>query len=231
MTDPSPPRTILFTLEEKVRSGCIEEYTEHTKKLIELIRELDPGICFSAFGSDEGQMNYNQRINNPCDIGLKLEAWGKVQETLLETEWGRKRLSTIEWSRYSVWERSAELSYDPLLPDPDPNQLTYYLWKNLRVRAEKEMEFIETGCQVRAFLEKENFRRGYSVFRNRIGYEGPLYTVIFAGRDRDEANGFLKETGRTLGLALLPFLPPNMGSVDQMTDFEGRAVSGLSLPA
>lgn len=220
----------LFTLEEKIRPGYLEEYKDLTKKWINLIRELKVGIGFSAFGSEDGYMDFNQRISGPCDFGAKLEAWGRVQEALLATEWGKKRLTTVEWSRYSVWQRSAELSYQPLHPDPDPKHLTYFIWKDVRVRAEKEKEFLDTGREIRAFLEEKNIERGYNVFRNLIGHEGPLYTIVFAGKDSDEANEYLKMTGKNLGLALLPFLPGITEAVEHTTDFQGRAMPDVSLP-
>ncbi|RPH37883.1 hypothetical protein EHM92_01530 [bacterium] len=207
----------------------MEEYTEYTKKLIDLIRELNVGIAFSAFGSESGCMDYNQRITGPCDFGPKLEAWDTVHAALLKIEWGKKRLNSVEWSRYSVWERSGELSYEPAHPEPDQSRPTYFVWKNLRLRAEKEKDFIETGRQVRAFLEKKNIERGYNVFRNLIGYEGPLYTVIFPGRDPVESQAWLQQTGRNLAFGLLPFLPQLMASVEQTADFEGRAMPELSL--
>jgi hypothetical protein len=227
MSNPSP--VFLFTLEEKVRPGCFEEYAECTGKLIDLIRGLDAKLTFSAFGSETGQIEYNQRINSPCDFGPMLDAWGKVHDASLEMEWGRRRLNAVEWRRFSVWERMPDLSYDPVHPEPDPAQLSYYLWKNVRVRVEKERELVQTARQIRTYLEKKNIERGYSVFRNRIGYEGPLYTIILAGQDADESMAWLQQTGRNLAFGLLPFLPQLMASVEQMTDFQGRAIPELSL--
>ncbi len=222
---------LLFTLEEKVRPGCMAEYTTQTKKLLDLIRRLNLGIAFSAFGSDNGYMDYNQRIQSRCDYGPKLEAWDKVQEACLATEWGEERLKAIEWSRYSVWERSAELSYEPAHPVPDPSELQYFVWRNLRVRTEKEKAFLEIGCQIRDFLRTKGIERGYNVFRNVIGYEGPLYSAIVAGKDPGELNGLLQELGRRFTFDLLPFVPGLMSSIEKMTDFQGWAMPELSIKA
>ena len=219
----------LFTLEEKVRPGCMEEYKDTTKKWINLIRELKVGIRFSAFDGGDGYMDFNQRISGISDLGPKLAAWGMVQEALLATEWGKKRLNTIEWSRYSVWERSAELSYKPLDPNPDPKQLMYFIWKDVRVRAEKEKEFLEIGREIRDFFDERKVERGYNVFRNLIGHEGPLYTVIFAGKDADDADAFLKEAGRRFALDLLPHFPRIMPLVEKTSDFRGWEMPELSL--
>ena len=229
MISTNVPPMFLFTLEEKIRPGCMEEYKDHTKKWINLIRELKVGIGFSAFGSGDGYMDFNQRVTGPSDFGPKLEAWGRVQEALLATEWGKKRLNAIEWSRFSVWERSAELSYKPLHPDPDPKHLTYFIWKDVRVRAEKEKEFLEIGREIRAFFEGKDVERGYNVFRNLIGHEGPLYTIVFAGKDADEANGYLQESGRKFALDLLPHLPRIMPLVEKSADYEGWEMPELSL--
>lgn len=219
----------LFSLEEKVLPGRMQEYAGYTKEMIGLIRGLDPGIAFSAFGSDEGYMDYNQRVENPCDFGPMLERWGKIQEASLATEWGPKRLGALEWSRYSLWEHLAELSYTPRHPNPDPHELAYYLWKNVLVNASKEREFAETGRQVRAFLEQKEIGRGYRVFRNRIGYEAPLYSVVFAGKDPVDAAKFLMDTAGALGLSLMPFFYQIMAMVERTTDFQGWAMPELSL--
>jgi len=229
MSDPKSNPVFIFALEEKVRPGAMAEYVECSRKLIEQIRLLGADLRFSAFATEDGYVDYNQRIGSLCDFGSKLDAWGKVLEASQETSWGQTRARSLEWSRYSVWERMPDLSYDPVHPDPDPGQLTFFLWRNVRVRADKEKDLVQSARQIRMYLEKKDIERGYSIFRNRIGYEGPLYTIIFAGKDQNESMAWLQQTGRNLAFGLLPFLPQLMASVEQMTDFQGRSTPELSL--
>ena len=40
-------RLFVFALEEEIRASCMAEYTEQTKKLIELIRGLREGATYT----------------------------------------------------------------------------------------------------------------------------------------------------------------------------------------
>ena len=71
MASSNVPPVFLFTLEEKVRPGCMADYNECTKNLLLLIREMDLELAFSAFGSEEGQIEYNHRTISPCDFRLQ----------------------------------------------------------------------------------------------------------------------------------------------------------------
>jgi hypothetical protein len=223
------PPVILFAMEEKIKPGRMQEYIEYSRKWFDIIKDLNMGLSFSAFGDQNGYLDYNQRINGPDDIGVKIEAWTKARELLFNTPWGKKRLKVVEWYKYSVWQRLPELSYDPAQANPNPNQLTYFMWKNIRVNALHENSFMQTGARIRMLFEKNDIERGYSVFRNFIGYESPIYSVIFAGKDPGEFCEWQQHTWSKLAAELQPLLDQLADSIGETIEFRAWAMPELSL--
>ena len=180
------PEILIFAMEEQVRQGKMEDYINGTKKWVEIIKESGLDIRFSVFGNTEkGNMDYNQQIRSIDDIGPKLVAWKRISEILTNTEWGKKRLAAVSWSKFSVWETSPELSYTPS-DNKSVGKLNYFVWRILRIRREMERDFIETGIRIKTILENLNVDRAVTVFHDLIGYDDPAYSIIIAGKDPDE---------------------------------------------
>jgi hypothetical protein len=224
------PPVLVFVLEEQVRPGCMKDYIDCTKTWIELMRDVDPKMAFSAFGDAESFVEFNERIGGFEDIGRTLGVWAKFTDMLPGTEWGRKRLAAVSRSRYSVWQRSAELSFEPATPHPDPRTLTYFEWGIVRLRPDMEGEFFEAGIRIRELFQESGINRGYSVFRNVIGYEGPTYSVIFAGRDPAEFDSWRKKSMKELSPRLPSLLRQLAPSIVDTQEIQAWSRPELSLP-
>jgi hypothetical protein len=225
----APPPVLIFVLEEGIRPGGQKDYLEGTRKWVELIQELDPTLTFTAFGDEETFVEFNERLADFDAIGPAVESWLRFFEAAAETEWGRKRAAAVEWSRMSVWEQSAELSYVPAHPEPSPKDLNAWLWRIARVRADGEEGLIKAGSAVKALFEKAGLERGYAVFRNVVGGEGPAYSVILSGRDQAEIASWIARTTSRLAPDLVPLLRRLESGMEEHSDFKARTLTDLSL--
>lgn len=201
---PKVKRTLIFSMEEQIIPGVMDDYIETTKKWIDTIKKLNLDMTFVTFGNYNGNLvEYNQQIATMADIGFKIENWNKAREILTGTEWGRKRLSLISKFKYSVWQSSPEISYQPI--HPNPSQLTYFVWNTLLLKKPMENNFIETGKKIRTLFDEYNIDRGYTAFQNIIGYED-TYVVIFAGKNSAEFYDWQQQTWAKLAQQLKPLL-------------------------
>jgi hypothetical protein len=226
---PKTRSVFLFSLEEQVKPDSLEDYFESTKKWIDTMKALHSDLSFSAFGNDDGYTDYNQQIAGLADAGLALETWRKAAEILHATEWGKKRLAAVKWSRYSIWELVPDISYEP--KHPNPKQLTYFVWKSVHIRPEMEETFIATAIKIRELVEKTDIDRGCNVFRNVIGYEGPSYTFIFSGKDPDEFHSWRQQVLNKLSQQLDPLLHQLDSSIEENKEFQAWSKPELSMPS
>jgi hypothetical protein len=223
------PPVLIFVLEEQIRPGGQRDYLEGTRKWVELIQELDPTLTFTAFGDEETFVEFNERIADFDAIGPAVESWRRFLEAAAETDWGRKRAAAVEWSRMSVWEQSAELSYVPAHPEPSPKDLNAFVWRIARLRPSDEEDLIRAGLAVMALFEKAGLERGYAVFRNVIGGEGPAYSVILSGRDQAEIETWIASTTSRLAPDLSSLLRRLESGMEEHSDFKARTLTDLSL--
>jgi hypothetical protein len=226
--DKQPPKlpTLVLSLEDAVKPGMLEEYIQTTKEWIEQLKEKKVKTTFNTFSESNGIVNYLEPMFNMSDIDQS--ALTAALESFHRTESGKKRQSTIRWTKYSVWLRSSQLSYVPVHPDTPPNSRPYFVWKHIQLRADSEGTFLDIASKFKEIFQKHGVGRPYGVFCNIIGYERPWYTVVFAGKDPGEFYEWQKATEKELGSELRPILDRLYATTEKITEGSGWSIPELS---
>jgi len=220
------PPSLVLSLEDAIKPGQIEEYIQYTKKWIEQLKDKNVKTTFNTFLETDDIINYLEPI--PSLSGIDEGALKKSLASFHDTEPGQQRLSTIYWSKYSVWDRSSQLSYVPADPDPSPAAMPYFVWKHFQIHPDKEKVFIDLAVKCKEIFQKHKIGRGYGIFCNIIGYPRPWYTVIFPGKDPGELYQWQKKMEQELGSELKPLLNEIYEITEQITDGSGWTISELS---
>jgi hypothetical protein len=219
--------TFVLSLEDAVKPGMIDEYIQTTKKWIELLKKKKVSTSFNTFLESNGIVNYLEPMFSMSEVNQR--ALNKDLESFHRTELGQKRQSTIHWSKYSVWSRSSQLSYKPVNPNPPPNNMIYFVWKHIQLRAGNESTFMDVAAKFKEIFQKHSVGRGYGVFCNIIGYERPWYTVVFPGKDPSELYKWQQVMEQELGSELKPILDKLYDITEQITEGSGWTIPELSL--
>ncbi len=220
------PPSLVLSLEDAIKPGQIEEYIQYTKKWIEQLKDKNVKTTFNTFLETDDIIDYLEPI--PSLSGIDEGALKKSLASFHDTEPGQQRLSTIYWSKYSVWDRSSQLSYVPADPDPSPAAMPYFVWKHFQIHPDKEKVFIDLAVKCKEIFQKHKIGRGYGIFCNIIGYPRPWYTVIFPGKDPGELYQWQKKMEQELGSELKPLLNEIYEITEQITDGSGWTISELS---
>ena len=224
---PMPPYTAMHV--ENVKPGMIEEYMEGTKKWIEAIKKEGIGLYFFCFRDLEGNYHYGVPYSKWADVDELQEKWGKAAALLRGSEWGRKRQAAINWSRYESWFYAAHLSYMPKEPSENPMELMYSGWANVRVSHTNEGKFNEMMAEVKAVHEKHGAARSYSVHRNILGANGPLYVIVWAAKDPADMFDYEKTWREKMGADIMPLMNQIMDITEEMQEGNGWIVPELTL--
>ena len=160
---------------------------------------------------------------------MDIIALNKALESFHSTELGQKRQATIRWSKYSVWFRSSQLSYEPANPNAPPNNMIYFVWKHIQLYAGTESRLLEVATKFKRIFQKHDIGRGYGVFCNIIGYKRPWYTVVFAGEEPGEFYKWQQEMEQNLGSELKPILDKLYDITEKITEGSGWTIPELSL--
>ena len=225
-TQNTPPSLVL-SLEDAIKPGKVEEYIRATKEWLVQLKSDNVITTFNTFLETDDIINYLEPIPNLSAIDTS--ALKKSLASFQGTEPGQQRLSTIYWSKYSVWDRSSQLSYVPADPDTSPAAMPYFTWKHFQIRPDKESNFIDLAVKCKKIFQKHKIGRGYGVFCNIIGYQRPWYTVIFPGKDPGELYQWQKKMEQKLGPELKPLLKEIYEITQQITDGSGWTIKELSL--
>ena len=225
--EPPNVQYLVLSLEDAVKPGMIDEYIQTTKEWIKLLKNKEVKTSFNTFSESNGIVNYLEPMFSMSDMDKR--ALNDALESFHRTELGQKRQSTIRWSKYSVWSRSSQLSYNPVNPDASTNNMPYFVWKHIKLHAGNESTFIEIATKFKEIFQKHRVGRGYGVFCNIIGYERPWYTVIFPGKDPGELYKWQQEMEQELGSELKPILDKLYDITEQITEGSGWTIPELSL--
>jgi hypothetical protein len=225
--DPPPgaPGYVL-SREERFATGARQDYVEGTRKWIEAMRGSEIGLTFSTFADTDGNVEYNVPVARLDDVGLALRAWATAEDLLGHGEWARKRQAALQWSRYSLWWQSPDLTYRP--PKPGPGDRRYFVWKNLRLRPANEQAFLEAAERIRALLSEAPLDRALGVFRAVSGPEGPLYTVVIPGRDPGELTAWQEAAWKQLRARERPLIDGLCGAIEEVSEGRGWDMPELS---
>ncbi|MGD8780878.1 MAG: hypothetical protein PVH88_18170 [Ignavibacteria bacterium] len=219
-------QSLVLSLEDAVKPGMIEQYTQIMKQWIEQLKNDDVKATFNSFLETNCVVNYLEPINNLNDVDKRV--LDKILKSFAHTELGQKRNLTIRWSKYSVWNNSNQLSYKPIHPDISPNEMPYFAWKHIKLYTDKEDIFLELARKFKEVFTRHNIGRGYGVFCNIIGYENPWYTIVFSGKDPGELYLWQKEMEQELGPELKLVLNQLYGITEQIIDGNGWVLHELS---
>jgi hypothetical protein len=220
-------KSLFLSLEDAVKPGMIEEYIETTKEWIKILKYKNIKTSFSTFLETNDIVNYLEPIDSMPEAD-ESSLYEEV-ESFQNSDAGKKRASTIRWSKYSIWAHSDQLSYKPTNPKVPPNAFPYFVWKHICLPQQKESTFIDTAKKFKEIFQKHNVERSYGFFWNIIGYKRPWYTVIFPGKDPEELNNWLHVMERDLGLELKPLLDRLYNSIEQLIDGNGWSIPDLSI--
>lgn len=224
---PMPPYTAMHV--ENVKPGMIDEYVEGTKKWIEAIKKEGIGLFFFCFRDKEGNYHYGVPYSKWADVDELQEKWGKAAAILRNTDWGRKRQAAINWSRYESWFHAAHLSYMPKEPSENPMELMYSGWANVRVSHTNESKFNELMLQLKGVYEEYGITRGYNVYRNILGVNGPFYVIVWSAKDPADMYKWQQESWAKLGEATKPIFDQLMDIAEEMQEGNGWVMPELSL--
>lgn len=219
--------TFVLSLEDAVKPGMIDEYIQATKEWIELLKKERVNTSFNTFLESNGIVNFLEPMVNLSDLDER--ALNKALVSFHCTELGQKRKSTIRWSKYSVWSRSSQLSYNPMEPDTPANEMPYFVWKHIQLYPEKDNTFLDIATKFKEIFQKHEIGRTYGIFCNIIGYERPWHTIIFPGEDPGELYKWQQEVEQELGSELKPILEKLYCITEQITDGSGWTMPELSL--
>ena len=227
MPDKMPMFTV--TIQENVKPGMMTEYLESTKKWIEMIKSENIGLNFFAFRDMESNVHYGVPISSMAEIDDKSKLWSKAVDLLRKSDWGKKRQAAINWSRYDMWVWSPQLSYQPANPEINPQEMLHSGWANVRVSHTNEGKFNELMAKVKATYEKRGVGRGYSVYRNIIGQNGPLYVIVWGAKDPADMFKYETETWQKLGAEMKPLMDELMDLAEEAVEGRGWIMPELSL--
>ena len=221
------PPSLVLSLEDAVKPGKVEEYIKTTQEWLAQLKNDNVITTFNTFLETDDIVNYLEPIPSLSEIDES--ALKKSLASFHDTEPGQQRLSTIYWSKYSVWDRSSQLSYVPADPDASPAAMPYFVWKHFQIHPDKEKVFIDLIVKCKEIFQKHKIGRGYGIFCNIIGYQRPWYTVIFPGKDPGELYQWQKKMEQELGSELKPLLNKIYNITEQITDGSGWTIKELSL--
>jgi hypothetical protein len=225
--EPPDPPMLVLSLEDAIKPGMLDEYTQTTKEWIEQLKKKKVKTTFNTFSESNGIVNYLEPMFNMS--GMDQAALSGALESFHRTESGKKRQSTVRWTKYSIWLRSSQLSYVPVHPDAPPNSMPYFVWKHIKLRAGSEVTFLDIASKFKEIFQKHRVGRPYGVFCNIIGYERPWYTVVFAGRDPGEFYEWQKAMEKELGSELKLILYRLYAATEKITEGSGWSRPELSL--
>jgi hypothetical protein len=214
--------------EEKVHPGLMADYLEGTKLWIAEIEKAEIPLNFFAFRDGENGFHYGVTLKSLGEMdGLSLH-WKKAVKILRSTDWGRKRQAAIASSRYTIWMSGPELSYTPENPDITDSEMQYMESIDIKVSHANEYAFYVAMIKLKALHKAKGIQRGYDVYRNIIGEEGPLYTVVVGGKDPAEYFQNEMKIYKLLGEEGMEFYSNLMKLVDSYTHDSAWMQSELS---
>lgn len=168
---------------ETVAPEMTAEYEEGTKKLMEVLKANNVPFPVWAWQESNGTYNYNVPVKNFASIDEFSGHWAKAVAELRKSDWGKKRQAAIQSTKYTIWYNATHLSFMPENPELADNEIMYFQVLTFRVSHSKENAFNEVMMKMAAWSKDIGYRRPYSIHRNIIGEEGPVYVVVMPSKD------------------------------------------------
>lgn len=185
--------------EDMVNVGKSEEYRNAGKGLAELVAESNfPDMAFSAFQLDDYTFMYASPIENMAR--LDEPPWGKISEKVGKDRFESAMAAfdgTYDTHRDFIAVFHPDLSYKPEQVQEEGNNYRrwMYMYYN-QINQEKVMEMVK---EWKKLYEDHGIERGYSIFTNGFGHEGPVIVVHSWGKSPSDYDMMMEKRNEKFG--------------------------------
>lgn len=198
---------------ERIRPGMMDEYVETTKQWLAAIKSAGLDLSVYSFTGESTDIHFSVQISSMAQLDTLAQTWAKAVALMDNTDWGATRKKCIEWRRYVINTRVDKASYRAADPEVPREELQYFKWKDYRVRPGDADEFLAVLGKVKSIYEKHGIRRSYSVYRDVIGSEGPIFTIVTSAKDP----GDMHNAETAIRSTLANDLKPHMDALEDLT--------------
>ncbi len=225
---PDAPPSFILGLEESIKPGRMSDYREATHIWIEQLRAMKVKTAFNAFSEGPDTVVYLEPVAGEKEFREKQAVMASAA-VFVESDWGRRRLASINWSKYTIWQRLADLCYRPVRPAASPAAMPYFIWWNIRPAQANVLQFFDIASAFKKMLEQHDVDHGYGVFHNIVGEAGPLFSVVLPFANPQEYNSWRELMEKELESEIELFCTRFHAIVRETTAADGWFLPDLSL--
>lgn len=213
--------------EEHVNPGMTEEYESATKAWIAAMDAAQSPLYFFAMKDQNGTYTYVVMINNFAEIDTLMGHWGQATR-LMEPTAAANRRKAVQWSRYTIWLGMPQLSYNPATPALSMDDAKYFESADIKVRPDKEGEFLAAVGKLKGIYAKHGIDRGWEIYRGIVGVQGPVYAVVWSGKDPADVWNWYKGLKPEFGADIMPVMNEIADLMESEVEGRGWAKPELS---
>lgn len=187
--------------EDQVRPGSVEEYVEHSKKLVDMAKQHN----FDGMGWNVAQMDDGTFLSiTPIDNLAHLESlsFASLQEKAGQENFsnlmnGFNKFYDVHGDYISILDNN--LSYMPTGEGVIQEGKDYRKWHILKVPAENVSQVRQKLVELKDLYSKKNSKMHYRIYRSGFGQMGNQFVAVISAKDAQDYARLSAENNQLLG--------------------------------
>lgn len=187
--------------EDQVKPGLVEEYADHSRKLVEMAKENN----FEGMGWNVAQMDDGTFLSiTPVKDFAHLQS---LSFSSLQEKVGEENFSQLMNGFNQYYDNHGDyisildnnLSYMPTGEGVVQPGKDFRKWHFMKVAAENDSKMREKLMELKDIYAKNNSKMHYRIYRSGFGQMGNNYVAVFSAKDAEDYAEISAENEKVLG--------------------------------
>lgn len=187
--------------EDQVKPGMVEEYAEHSKKLVQMAKDHNfQDMGWNVAQMDDGTFLSITPIENLAD--LQELSFASLQEKVGEDKFmemmtGFNKFYDVHGDYISILDN--DLSYMPTGEGIVQPGKDYRKWHMMEVSAENVPQMRQKLAELKDLYSKKNSKMHYRIYRSGFGQMGDRFVAVLSAKDAQDYARLSAENEQVLG--------------------------------